>query len=566
LHRRFAPKLRLLASGGAKLNEDIAWKLEGLGWETLQGYGLVETSSMAVFERSGDARPGTAGKPGPDTKLRIAPAEGWGQPGTGEVQIAGKLVFKGYKDNPEANKAAFTEDGWFRSGDVGFIDGDGFLHIVGRVKEILVTQGGKKVSPEDVEAVYAQSPFIREFALLEDGEELVGLVAPNLEAVREFGGGRIEDIIRVALAEKSRELPSHERISRFAITREGFPRTQLGKYQRFALPEILKRAERAEPPPPGELTEDDRRLLEAPGARKVFDFLIARFPDRVISPDTSPQLDLGIDSLAWVALGLEMEDKLGVKLSEEVVASAMTVRDLLRAAAKDGGEPAPTRDSLKRKRLMEDPKWREPRGPLLRAVGMTLYAIFLPLIRIYFRLQVQGADKVPTKGPLLIAASHASDVDPFVIAGGLTLRHMRHMAWSADVEQVFFRPTARLIARPLRMFPVDDRTPAASLAVASEVLRDGHILVWFPESWRSPDGRLQNFQPGIGKLVAETGAPVVPCWIAGGIRSMPRTGHFPRPVKIEVRFGAPIEGLRGKPEEIARVLHDAVEDLSGAKS
>jgi long-chain acyl-CoA synthetase len=566
LHRRFAPRLRLLASGGAKLNEDLTWNLEALGWETLQGYGLVETSSMAVFERSKDARPGTAGKPGPDTKLRIVPAEGWDQPGTGEVQISGNLVFKGYRDNPEANKAAFTEDGWFRSGDVGFIDADGFLHIVGRVKEILVTQGGKKVSPEDVEAVYSKSPFIHEFAVLEDGDDLVGLVVPNLDALREFGGGRIEDIVRVALAERSRELASHERISRFAITREPFPRTQLGKYQRFALPQIFKRAERAEPPPAGALSDEDRELLERPAARQVFDFLVARFPGRAISPDTSPQLDLGVDSLAWVALGLEMEDRLGVKLSEEAVASAMTVRDLLRAAAQDGGNAAPSRDAERRRRLMSDPKWRRPRGPLLRAVGMVLYAIFLPLIRLYFRLEVRGRDKVPTKGPLLIAASHASDVDPFVIAGGLTLAHMRNMSWSADVEQVFFRPTARLIARPLRMFPVDDRTPAASLAVAAEMLKAGHLLVWFPESWRSPDGRLQNFQPGIGKLVTETGAPVVPCWIEGGIRSMSRTGHFPRPVKIEVRFGAPIAGLRGTPEEIARALHDAVAELSAARS
>jgi long-chain acyl-CoA synthetase len=116
------------------------------------------------------------------------------------------------------------------------------------------------------------------------------------------------------------------------------------------------------------------------------------------------------------------------------------------------------------------------------------------------------------------------------------------------------------------MFPVDDRIPGASLAMAAEVLRRGRILVWFPESWRSPDGKLQNFQPGIGRLVAESGAAVVPCWIEGAMGSMSRGGHFPWPAKIEVRFGAPMEGLTGTPEEIARAVHAKVDELSAART
>jgi long-chain acyl-CoA synthetase len=140
------------------------------------------------------------------------------------------------------------------------------------------------------------------------------------------------------------------------------------------------------------------------------------------------------------------------------------------------------------------------------------------------------------------------------------------LAWAADVQQVFFRPMGRAIARPLGMFPVDDRIPGASLAMAAEVLRRGRILVWFAESWRSPDGSLQDFQPGIGRLVAESGAAVVPCWVGGAIKSMPRSGHFPWPAKIEVRFGTPIKNLTGAPEEIARALHAAVAELSGART
>jgi long-chain acyl-CoA synthetase len=244
------------------------------------------------------------------------------------------------------------------------------------------------------------------------------------------------------------------------------------------------------------------------------------------------------------------------------------VRDLMKEAAQtSAGTPAtPSRKSRTRRRLMEDPKWIAPRGPLLTAIGMALYAVATPLIRLYFRLRREGVGNVPREGPLLIAANHVSDVDPFVIGGALTLAHLRGAAWSADVDQVFFRPTARLIARPLRIFPVDDRTPGASLAMAAKMLERGHILVWFPESWRSPDGTLQKFQPGIGRLVNRSGAAVVPCWIEGAIHSMPRTGHFPWPARIGIRFGKPLTGLSGTDEEIAARIREAVDALSDART
>ncbi len=570
LHARLAPRLRLLASGGAKLDAALALRLEGLGWEVLNGYGLVETASIATFERPGRPRPGSAGQPAPHTRLRISPAEGWDAPGTGEVAIAGPLVFAGYVDDPAANRAAFGGE-WFRTGDVGRIDEDGYLHIVGRVKEMIVTAGGKKLAPEEVERAYAQSPVIRELAILEDGDALAALVVPELDAVRAAGGGRIEDMVRIALAEVSRTLPSHERVTRFALTRETLPRTRLGKIQRFALGEIYARARRAEPPVAPPLSDADRALLGDPVAGKVFDWLQARFPGHVVTPDTAPQLDLGIDSLAWVGLGLELEDRLGVRLSEDAIARAVTVRDLLREAVAAGAaaEALPSAENAYRHALMADrERWAAPQSPAVRVVGRTLYGVALPLIRLYFRLRVAGRDKVPTTGPLLIAANHASDVDPFAIGGALSLAHMRNIAWSADVVQVFFRPIGRLIARPVRMFPVDDRTPGASLAMATEMLGRGHIVVWFPESYRSPDGEIQPFQRGIGRLVIDTGAAVVPCWIEGSIRSMPRTGHFPWPASLRVRFGDPIpaaaliEGAGADVEaHIAARLHERVAAL-----
>ncbi|MFQ5985639.1 MAG: AMP-dependent synthetase/ligase, partial [Alphaproteobacteria bacterium] len=217
LHLEFAPHLRLLASGGARLDPELCWRLEGLGWEVLGGYGLVETASISTFNARGRVRLESVGLPAPGVELRIDQPDAEGR---GEVLIRGPNVFAGYRNNPEANREAFTEDGWFRTGDLGVLDEDGYLHFAGRVKEMIVLPDGKNVAPEEVEAVYAESPYVREVAVLEWNGALAGLVVPELEAVRQARSGRIEDLVRVTLAELSPRLPPYKRLSGFAMTRE----------------------------------------------------------------------------------------------------------------------------------------------------------------------------------------------------------------------------------------------------------------------------------------------------------------------------------------------------------
>src|SRR5690606_38836730 len=132
LHRRIGPALRLLASGGARLEPKVAWWLEGLGWEVLTGYGLTETAPFLTFNPPGRARIESAGLPVEGVELRFAPVED-ADPGHGEILAKGTNVFSGYWDNPEATQEAFTEDGFFRTGDLGYLE-DGYLHIVGRSK------------------------------------------------------------------------------------------------------------------------------------------------------------------------------------------------------------------------------------------------------------------------------------------------------------------------------------------------------------------------------------------------------------------------------------------------
>ena len=152
LRRQLAPQLRTLVSGGARLKEETGWQLEALGFEVLSGYGLVETISVATFNAPGASRIGSAGRPSPALELRIQPVPGLEH---GEIQLRGPIVFNGYRGNSAATAEAFTEDGWFRTGDLGWQDRDGYLFVTGRSKEVMVLPDGKNVAPEEVEAVYA---------------------------------------------------------------------------------------------------------------------------------------------------------------------------------------------------------------------------------------------------------------------------------------------------------------------------------------------------------------------------------------------------------------------------
>jgi long-chain acyl-CoA synthetase len=201
--------------GGSRLERETEDRLEALGWTVLSGYGLAETASLFTGNRPDARRPGSVGRPLADGRVRIADPD---PEGIGEIELHRSSISKGYLHNPEANHEAFTADGWYRTGDLGFVDRDGFLFVTGREKEVLVLGGGKKVAPEDLEPIYRGAPKTAEVAVLEDKGALVALVRPDRAKLHDRGATNLRDGIRVILAEKARDLPSWQRVSEFALT------------------------------------------------------------------------------------------------------------------------------------------------------------------------------------------------------------------------------------------------------------------------------------------------------------------------------------------------------------
>src|SRR5438874_9237991 len=579
LHKRFGENLRLLASGGSALDPELAWKLEALGWQVAIGYGLTETSPLLTVKLPDKSPPDSAGKPAAGVEIRIESSaveknERVNGHEVGEVVARGPNVFRGYRNLPDKTDEAFTENGWFRTGDLGYFDDNGELHLLGRLSTLIKTESGEKIQTEDVEAAYAEESAIREIGVLGEKGKLVALIVPD-RASSDDG----KEAIRKAVETASRRLPSHQRISDYAITRDALPRTRLGKIQRHRLAERYKEAKErgekaaaAQPMSVEEMSGGDRALLEDPSAQSVWELLTKRYSGKRLTPDTSPQFGLGVDSLEWLNLTLEIGESSGVELNEEAITRIETVRDLLREVT-EGGEGEAV-DPLKKPDEVLDEKqkqWLEPLGPVAAGTARFLYAVNRVLMRLLFRVRAEGLEYLPQGRQWILTANHVSYLDPFSIAALLDWRRVRTIFWSCWTGVIFANPLMRFLSRLGKILPVEPtRAARSSLAFGAIILKKKKNLVWFPEGERSANGKLQEFKPGIGMLLEHFPAPVIPVFVHGTHQALPPGKFLPRPRMIRVVLGKPLDAReleresRGEEphQKIASALHDAVGKLA----
>lgn len=212
------------SAGGAPLAEAIEEFFFAAGLLVCEGYGLTETSPIVTFNTPNAYKFGTVGKPIPDCQVKIAE--------NGEILVNSPSLTQGYYRKPEATAVAFR-DGWFHTGDVGEFDKDGFLRITDRIKDLIITSGGKNVAPQKVETVYAKDHFIEQLIAIGDQRKFVSvLIVPNFEALEEYADEQgiayrtrdelvnnpaIQACFRQRLNNLSQELAPYEQVKAFTL-------------------------------------------------------------------------------------------------------------------------------------------------------------------------------------------------------------------------------------------------------------------------------------------------------------------------------------------------------------
>ena len=236
-------KIRLVVSGGAPCDPELLMNFNRLGVPMVEGYGLTETAPVLTFNPQHKPKPGTVGPPIPGVEIKIMDPNA---EGIGEIAARGPNIMKGYYNNPEATAQVF-HDGWFLTGDLGFIDADGYIAITGRKKSLIVNREGKNIYPEEVEHQMCKSPYIREALALgfrEAGEKVgehVGLiVVPDQEAIDAHHKSKpppsekeLERMIREEVKRLSAEIAEYKRPRRVRIRWEEFSKTSTGKVKRY---------------------------------------------------------------------------------------------------------------------------------------------------------------------------------------------------------------------------------------------------------------------------------------------------------------------------------------------
>lgn len=231
----FGGNLKSIVCGGAALNPQIIKDFYSFGILILNGYGITECSPLVSVNRPSGVRLGSVGVPVKNCTVRID----IGDDGkTGEVLVKGDNVMLGYFNNPEATAEAFTEDGFFRTGDIGYMDKDGYIYLTGRKKNVIILSNGKNIFPEELEEYIYRIPGILESVVVgrkdENGEpRITAICVPDLAKFEGMSNEEIEKKIKAEITALNKKLPIFKQIAITEIRWEEFEKTASRKIKRF---------------------------------------------------------------------------------------------------------------------------------------------------------------------------------------------------------------------------------------------------------------------------------------------------------------------------------------------
>ncbi|HZQ94063.1 MAG TPA: AMP-binding protein [Candidatus Sulfotelmatobacter sp.] len=565
VHETLGPKMRYLVTGGSRFDPGVAHAFHDLGIDVLQAYGLTETTAAIFANSPGDNQIGSVGKAMKGVEAKIIDPQPQEQgPAAGEVAVRGPVVMKAYWNRPDAT-AAVIRDGWFLTGDLGYFDAKGHLFLTGRKKEVIVLSNGKNVYPEEIEAHYLKSPFIKEIAVMgiegkpgESEDRLHAVIVPNFDVLRQRKVVNAKEVIRYDVEGLSTKLASTKRISSYEIWQDDLPRTTTRKIKRFEVEKRVKANqarkvdEAADLPAQKPLTQEETAWLEQPDVQRALKIIreASRSAPEIMRPTLNLELDLGLDSMQRVEVLSRLEEELGGNLEESQLVEIYTVRDLvdavLQSSASGAGGPG-TRPTYAGWKTILSEEVTDPDVLALAHPNVVNDGFWYLVSRVIqmisldrFRLRMSGLEKLPKYGAYILSSNHQSYIDPLILAG-VTPWDLFRRLFAVGTSDIFGRGLMRRLARSIKTVVVD---PDANLIPAMRAgafgLRHGLVLILYPEGERSIDGTPKVFKKGAAILSIHLQVPIVPVAIEGFYDAWPRNRPFQRFAPLEIAIGDPI--------------------------
>ncbi|MBX3231949.1 MAG: AMP-binding protein [Labilithrix sp.] len=537
VHDGLGGNIRYLISGGAALPKETQQLFSGIGLKLTEGYGLTEAAPVLTVAKPGSP-PGQVGKAIPGVEIKIDSPD---DNGVGEVLAKGPNVMAGYTDL-DATKAVLTDDGWLHTGDLGKLDRQGRLQIVGRVKDVIVTSTGENVYPDDIERMLGKVPHLLEIAIVgvkgrSGGERVACIAVP--EEDESIDRGARNDRAMGALRSAIAKLPYGRQPAIMHLYDAPLPKTATRKVKRNEARAILERmiAATARPEEGDAPSSPVRIAIAAVKGKKAAE----------IHGESTMADDLAFDSLSLTELLVALEAKYGA-IEPKQLQACRTVADVENLVGTERASLRPQQIVKSRYAIegrKEDDDGNKPivlPSPIQER-GKRLIGVFQDMFYgDVMRSNIVGRAFIPHNRNTIVVANHGSHLDMGFVRHALgkygeditTLAAQDYFFEKNSLQRAFFENLTNLKA-------VDRKGGLrASERQAGEILSSGKTMLIFPEGTRSTDGDLHEFKPLLGHLALTYGVDILPLYLSGTREAMPKGSKVPLKRELEARIGPPI--------------------------
>ncbi|MGI8787403.1 MAG: 1-acyl-sn-glycerol-3-phosphate acyltransferase [Pyrinomonadaceae bacterium] len=446
----------------------------------------------------------------------------------------------GYFNNDEATQDVI-QDRWLRTGDLGKLDEDGNLYIVGRSKDIIIDSNGKNIYPDEIEELYSKSVFIKELSVVglpdeDGGEKIAALVVPDYEydiaLSRSDTNRKVEEHFR----EVSASLPFFKRVKITHLTPFELPRTATRKVKRGEVVEMLQTLENRAKTKTKIVAEnkgDDTALW----LRKI----VASVSNRALSEIALEDklADLSFDSLMFVELQSAVEDAGGRILSPDTLNEVETVRELLTAVQR-----------IDKSKKIEDPRTEEKKDEeeihvpsIVRKIGNSIVDFAQEtLYEGILNTKIEGEANVPAHTNFIVAPNHSSHLDTGLVKKALGKDVAEQTVAVAAADYWFDTKYKRAYMNNFTTLVPIERTGSLrqSLRHVTEILNEGYNALIFPEGGRQTSGQIAEFKPIIGYLALNSRIGILPVYLWGTYEAFPKGTVIPKTESLGAKVGAKV--------------------------